>query len=209
MERTQPEAAEPLASTASVRPRLNRSTALIGAGLIATFALVNLAMNRAESAPGAKEAKIGLRISPVPMKTNKKNKTLVGLGSYIVNAQSACADCHTSGLYQEGGDPHQGQPMQINTENFLAGGQTFGPFVSTNLTPDENGLPGGLTFHEFDSLMRTGRHPEGHEHFRPEHSGPILQVMPWPAYKNMTSQDMKAIYAYLSSIPHADPPAAE
>ena len=35
--------------------------------------------------------------------------------------------------------------------------------------------------------------------------GPLLQVMPWPAYANMTEHDLRAIYEYLSAIPHAEP----
>ena len=28
--------------------------------------------------------------------------------------------------------------------------------------------------------------------------------MPWPIFRNMTDLDIRAIYAYLSSIPHAE-----
>jgi len=78
----------------------------------------------------------GLKISPVRLNLKGKNLALVGLGSYIVNAQGACNDCHTNPPFQEGGNPFQGQPEKINTENFLAGGMMFGPFVSRNITPD-------------------------------------------------------------------------
>jgi hypothetical protein len=29
----------------------------------------------------------------------------------------------------------------------------------------------------------------------------LLQVMPWPAYRHMTDQDLQAIYEYLSAVP--------
>jgi len=40
--------------------------------------------------------------------------------------------------------------------------------------------------------MRTGRDPD---------DGHILQVMPWPVYRNMTDGDLRAIYEYLRAIP--------
>ncbi len=30
---------------------------------------------------------------------------------------------------------------------------------------------------------------------------PLLQVMPWPVYANMTDRDLKAVYEFLRSIP--------
>lgn len=139
----------------------------------------------------------GLRISPVPMNLRGKNRALAGLGSYIVNAQGGCNDCHTNPSFAPGGDPFQGEPEQINTENFLAGGRPFGPIISANITPDENGLPGGLTLAEFGEAIRTGHDPDNPEE--------IMQVMPWPVYRKMTNHDLRAVYEYLRSIPHAEP----
>jgi hypothetical protein len=123
---------------------------------------------------------------------------LVGLGSYIVNAQGGCNDCHTEPNYAPGGDPYLGQPEQINKNGYLGGGRVFGPFVSRNLTPDVSGLPlGGATLAEFVGIMRTGVDlDKAHPKF-----GPLLQVMPWPVYRNMTDRDLRAIYEYLRSIP--------
>ena len=145
----------------------------------------------------------GLEISPVRLNVKGKNLALVGLGSYIVNAQGACNDCHTNPPFQEGGNPFQGQPEKINTENFLAGGMMFGPFVSRNITPDANGLPAGLTFAQFKKTLRTGVDPD---QLHPEIS-PLLQVMPWPIYGKMKDHDLRAVYEYLRSIPHAEPGA--
>jgi hypothetical protein len=136
--------------------------------------------------------RIGFRISPVELNLRGKNRALVGLGSYIVNAAGACNDCHTSPPHLPGGDPFLGEPEIINVEQFLAGGRAFGPIVSPNITPDEHGRPAGLTFEEFESLMRTGRDPE---------DGRILQVMPWNIYGKLTTRDLRAIYEYLRAIP--------
>ncbi len=138
----------------------------------------------------------GFTLSPVPLNLTGKDRNLVGLGSYIVNAQGACNDCHTNPPYTPGGNPFLGEPEQINAEHFLAGGYPFGPdIVSTNLTPDAAGNPGGLSYAAFLGRIRTGRKADGS----------ILQVMPWPVYKNMTDHDLRAIYEYLRAIPHAEP----
>ena len=93
-----------------------------------------------------------------------------------------------------------GQPKVVNAAHYLAGGQHFGPFVSRNLTP-ENGLPAGLTYAQFQQVMRTGIDLD---HLHPQF-GPLLQVMPWPTYQTMTDHDLQAIYEYLSTIPSATP----
>lgn len=142
----------------------------------------------------------GFAIAPVPLNLNGKNPALVGLGSYLVNAVGGCNDCHTSPSYAPGGNPFLGQPKMVNAAHYLAGGQTFGPFTSRNITPEANGLPAGLTFAQFETTMRTGF---DFHHAHPQF-GPLLQVMPWPTYQSMTDREMQAIYEYLSAIPHAE-----
>lgn len=144
------------------------------------------------------EVRRGFAIAPVPLNLHGKNRELVGLGSYIVNAQGGCNDCHTNPPYAAGGDPYQGQPKRINAAGYLAGGTSFGPFVSRNLTPDKSGRPiGGATLAEFVQIIRTGIDLD---HAHPQF-GPLLQVMPWPVYQSMTDRDLRAIYEYLSAIP--------
>ena len=144
----------------------------------------------------------GFKIAPVPLNLRGKDRKLVGLGSYLVNSQAECVSCHTTPVFAPGGDPYLQQPKKINTVNYLAGGFAFGPFVSTNITPDTNGKPGGLTFEEFETRIRTGITPN-HPPF-----GPFIQVMPWPSLAEMSDQEMRAIYEYLRAIPHAEPASA-
>jgi hypothetical protein len=171
-----------------------------------TFALLGIAFLLAATSEGAKPAadteaariSRGYQIAPVKLNLRGRDRALVGLGSYIVNAQAGCNDCHTNPPYAPGGDPFQGEPKKINVEHYLAGGTRFGPdIISANLTPDEDGLPAGLTFQEYKELIRTGHDPD-----EPDK---ILQVMPWPVFQNMNDRDIKAVYEYLSSIPHAEP----
>jgi hypothetical protein len=146
----------------------------------------------------------GLRLSPVPLDLDGTSLPLVGLGSYIVNAQGGCNDCHTNPSYAPGGDPFMGEPEQINTAAYLAGGNPFGPYVSRNLTPCAEGKPAGLTFEEFERVMRTGVDLKDGQSGPP--NTPILQVMPWPVYGKMTDCDLRAVYEFLRAIP---PHAAE
>jgi hypothetical protein len=142
----------------------------------------------------------GFRIAPVKLRLRGLNPLLVGLGSYIVNAQGGCNDCHTNPPYAEGGDPFAGEPEQINAARYLAGGTPFGPFVSRNLTPRANGLPAGLTWEQFREVMRKGTDFKTSRD-TPPGSTPILQVMPWPVYGKMNTLDLLAVYEYLKAIP--------
>jgi hypothetical protein len=152
-----------------------------------------IAQNDGERNDAGSVAKQGFAISPVPLKIVGKNPALVGLGSYIVNAQGGCNDCHTWPNYAPGGDPFLGQPEQINTNGYMAGGRPFGPLISPNITPFKDGRPAGLTLFQFINVMRTGHDPDDPEE--------LLQVMPWPVYRNMTNRDLAAVYAYLNAIP--------
>ena len=146
----------------------------------------------------------GFDIAPVPLNLEGKNRALVGLGSYIVNGPSNCSDCHTAPAFKPGGNPFLGQAEQTNTEHYLAGGRKFmgGTITSRNITPDAlTGLPADLTFEQFAEVMRKGT---DFDNLHPQIS-PLLQVMTWPWFSKMTDRDLRAIYEYLSAIPHAEP----
>ncbi|MBI3950326.1 MAG: cytochrome C [Acidobacteria bacterium] len=145
----------------------------------------------------------GFAIAPVSLNLQGRDRDLVGLGSYLVNAVGACNDCHTCPPYAPGHNPYKGGDGQINAANYLAGGTRFTfRVISRDLTPDpQSGKPADLDLDEFLHLMRSGEDPDM-EH---PHLGPDLKIMPWPIFRNMTDQDLRAIYEYLSAIPHAEP----
>ena len=175
------------------------------------------------------EARIrrGLAIAPVPLHYEEKDKNLVGLGSYFVNAVVDCNGCHSAGpatyYIVPTGNPYFLSPpftgkIKINPATYLAGGRDFGPvgsvphLYSRNLTPDKTGLPeGGHTFEEFLQIMRQGTDFD-HVHpnctspgtpancFEPPFNGDVLQVMPWPILKNVSDHDLRAIYEYLKAL---------
>jgi hypothetical protein len=132
----------------------------------------------------------------------------LGLGSYLVNAMG-CNDCHTWPNYAPGGDPFSRQPKQVPLANYLAGGRLFAlpteNVCSRNITPvSDTNLPAGLSREDFLYVLRTGCDPQD-ANFRDPQMCELLQVMPWPNYQVMKKQDLAAIYAYLSALPHADP----
>jgi hypothetical protein len=127
--------------------------------------------------------KIGFQIAPVPLNLQGKDRELVGLGSYLVNAAGDCNGCHTGGgppnfNYAAGGNPYFGQPTKVDPTTYLEGGSDFGPavppipgvyppaaygdyvgpdIIARNLTPDKTGRPeGGHTLAEFKQILKTG-----------------------------------------------------
>lgn len=154
-------------------------------------------------------ARRGFALAPVPLDLVGSDPVQVGLGSYLVNAFN-CSQCHTNPPFAVGGDPFMGQPKRVNAINYLAGGKQFGPVTSTNLTPSlATGLPGGLSFTEFEETMRHGTNLNCPPTRGPALDGaaacmPKLQEMPWPFYRQMSATDLAAIYAYLRVIPHAE-----
>ncbi len=221
----------------SILTLLGASAALF----VITVLFVSLKAPRVSAGPESardqdeRKIEIGLAIAPVPLNFDRKDKRLVGLGSYIVNAHADCNGCHSQGPATEyigPGNPYLLSPpngpysgtQEVNPATYLGGGRDFGPFgsqgelthlYSRNLTPDKTGRPeGGHTFEEFLKIMRTGKDydlvhpnctgaPDGNC-LLPPFNGDVLQVMPWPVHQNMTEEDLRAIYEYLSAIPCID-----
>ena len=137
------------------------------------------------------ESKIkrGFEIAPVHLNLDGKNRALVGLGSYIVNAQGDCNGCHTLNPAVEftpTGNPYLLSPpfsgkVTVDPSHYLAGGNDFGPFpggpgsithlYTRNLTPDKKtGLPeGGHSFADFVEIMRHGK---DFDHIHPSCTSP-------------------------------------
>src|SRR6266852_1238695 len=126
------------------------------AGVAMVGMLMSSPRGRADDRGDNSDSRIeqGFDIAPVPLNLEGKNRALVGLGSYIVNAQGDCNGCHSAGPATEflpGGNPYFGQkPTKINPATYLGGGRDFGMIsgppsphiISRNLTPStKSGLP--------------------------------------------------------------------
>ena len=100
-------------------------------------------------------------------------------GWYLVSL-GECVGCHSVGTdYMPG---------------IFGGGNLAHRFeraaFSANITTDISGVSYGEE--SFISVMRTGK------------SGILSPIMPWASFKNMTDGDLKAIYAYLRTLPPAN-----
>ncbi len=140
--------------------------------------------------------------------------TPVERGAYLVKIMS-CNDCHTplkmgpkgpepdmsrllsghpEGIELPPAPSHEGSAwMWSGTGTMTAFAGPWGTSFTANLTPDpETGL-GRWTEKTFIDTMRTGRHLG--------HGRPILPPMPANWIGQATDEDLKAIFAYLRSIP--------
>jgi len=141
-------------------------------------------------------------------------QTEVERGRYLVTG-FGCTDCHTPWIMGPNGPmPDEtrflsGHPADLvmppapklepgpwlisaaATNTAWAG--PWGVSFTSNLTPDmETGL-GRWTAEDFIDTLRNGRHQgRGRE---------LLPPMPFPALRNLTDGDLRAMYAYLRTIP--------
>lgn len=89
--------------------------------------------------------------------------------------------------------PAAGSPWTIATNDTLtAWSGPWGVSFAANLTPDrDTGL--GMGERNFVIALKTGSHLGT--------ARPILPPMPWQQYRELSEDDLKALYAYLKSIP--------
>lgn len=143
----------------------------------------------------------------------KSNIKLVKRGEYLVNI-IGCHDCHTPSKMGPNGpekdmtrmlsghpqdlvmtpQPKVADPWMASFSGTMtAWGGPWGVSFTRNLTPDKETGLGDWTDENFIATMRTGR--------RMGKGRAILPPMPFDAFKNMSDNDLKAIFAYLQSIP--------
>lgn len=139
---------------------------------------------------------------------------LVARGHQLIDL-GGCGDCHTPKRFDpklgmpvpdmqhllaghpEGGPDPVGQPGQGDSgligPTFTSFKLPFGVVYTANLTPDrETGL-GNWSADEFIATMRTG-----HERGK---GRAVLPPMPWQNLSQQPEQDLRAMFAYLQSIP--------
>jgi mono/diheme cytochrome c family protein len=136
---------------------------------------------------GMRLAAIGAALATVAAwpPAHAQQADVVKKGEYLISA-GGCVSCHTD-LKNKG-------PR-------LAGGRglktPFGIFYVPNITPHpEHGL-GKWTEADFFRAMREGLNREGSHYF---------PVFPYTTFTAITDDDLKAMFAYLKSIPSANVP---
>lgn len=144
-----------------------------------------------------------------------QSATLVERGRYLVGI-AGCNDCHTpKKMTPQGpvldetrllsGHP-AGTKLPAYEASKIAPGQwvllsedltacvgPWGVTYAVNLTPDDATGIGLWTEEIFISALRTGKHMGA--------GRPIMPPMPWQNLNGATDEDLKAIYAYLRSLP--------
>lgn len=135
-------------------------------------------------------------------------------GRYLVNT-SGCTDCHTPlKMGAHGPEPDlarrlTGHPAELAITAPVAppagpwiaviastGTAFSGPWgvsFAANLTPDDATGLGRWSEADFLQTLRSGRHLG--------RGRPVLPPMPTPVYAQMTDDDLKAMFAYLKSLP--------
>jgi hypothetical protein len=87
----------------------------------------------------------------------------------------------------------EGKWLTVANNHLGAWAGPWGVSFAMNLTPDKETGLGSWTPEMFTNALRTGKH---------QGTGrPILPPMPWNWYRNMTDDDLKAVFAYLQSLP--------
>lgn len=155
----------------------------------------------------------GLDAAPADARP-KSEEDKVARGKYIVST-AGCHDCHTP--FKDGpngpepdmsralsGHPEdlvmppapvlpEGPWLVVGAATATAWSGPWGVSFTANLTPDPDTGLGKWTARNFKDTIRTGRHlGRGRE---------ILPPMPIPVYRQMTDEDLEAIFAYLQTIP--------
>ena len=172
---------------------------------IAVFVLMATLVGIA--AMGARPTAVEARGEP-----GAQDTTAVERGEYLVTAMG-CHDCHTPAkMGPNGPEPdmavmlsghHAGplpQPPALSgpwigvvSATFTGWAGPWGISYTANLTPDNDTGLGTWTEQQFVDTIRNGR--------RQGRGRELLPPMPWPMYRNMTDEDLKAIFAYLRTIP--------
>ncbi len=154
-----------------------------------------------------------------PAKEKRKpaaSKAMIEKGRYLVQT-ALCADCHSPKIFGPNGpEPDttrflSGAPATNEIPEFpssVLGPDKWGAVASNdmtawagwwgisfarNLTPDVATGIGSWTEDIFIKAIRTGKHMgEGRD---------ILPPMPWTEIRKMKDEDLKAMFAYLQSLP--------
>lgn len=190
---------------------------LTAAALVASLAIIVAANASRPAAPPPKAAK---------QKMTRAEQ--IERGKYLVTI-GGCHDCHTPWIIHPDGKPGpdmtralSGHPQDfvIKAANEFksdrwgwAGAPTntafsgpWGVSFAANLSPDVHTGTGIWTFDIFKNTIRNGRHWGV--------ARPLLPPMPWFNYREMTDEDLEAVFVYTrtlepirNQVPEPIPPA--
>jgi mono/diheme cytochrome c family protein len=108
---------------------------------------------------------------------------LVARGKYVFGATGGCG-CHTE----------KDRPVNSGGRKYDG---PFGTVYSSNITPDKQTGIGGWTDEEIITAIRLGRRPNGER---------LIPVHPYPVFNGMAAEDLRALVAFLRTIPPVNRP---
>lgn len=145
-------------------------------------------------------------------------------GRYLATV-GGCADCHSpKTMTPQGPVPDESRALSghpateklasvpaglpapggwsfLSNDGFTAYVGPWGTSFARNLTPDVATGLGSWTEDMFIDTIRDGKHQGA--------GRPLLPPMPWPMYRNMTDDDLKAVFAYLRTLPPINNPVPD
>jgi uncharacterized protein YjiS (DUF1127 family) len=108
-------------------------------------------------------------------------------GQYLVTL-GGCTDCHTPGYFF--GKPDMARFLGGSEVGFEIPG--LGVFHGPNLTPDQETGLGKWSAEEIGKAITAGQRPDGRV---------LAPIMPWHAFAKLTGEDVRAVVAFLRSLP--------
>jgi mono/diheme cytochrome c family protein len=138
----------------------------------------------------------GKYVRPTTQETVKATPERLARGEYIVDRLASCGACHTE---RQSGDASDSESATAGA--YLSGGNTLRDAQFTLWVPNITGdLQTGIGRWTDDELMRAIR-----DGVRPDGSF-MFPVMPYLDYRFMSDEDVRAVVAYLRSVPKVKQP---
>jgi len=192
---------------------------LLAATLVASLAVI-VAANASRPVPAPPQA----------VKRAMTREEQLARGKYMVTI-GGCHDCHTPWIIQPDGNPGPDmsralsghpesfpitKPAKLTSDRYtVASAPTntafsgpWGVSFAANLSPDRMTGTGIWTFDIFKNTIRNGRHWGV--------GRPLLPPMPWFNYREMTDEDLLAVFTYTrtlkpirNEVPQPLPPAPQ
>ncbi|HYB42732.1 MAG TPA: cytochrome c [Candidatus Methylomirabilis sp.] len=136
---------------------------------------------RAWGSTAAATAALGALLWMTPASAASATPADIARGRYIYGATGGCG-CHTKpkDAVNAGGRRYDGP---------------FGTVYSSNITPDRETGIGAWTDEQIITAIRLGRRPDGER---------LIPVHPYTVFNGMAEEDLRAVVAYLRTVPPVD-----
>ena len=124
---------------------------------------------------------LGIALSGLPAPAASPAE--IARGKYIFGATGGCG-CHTN----------KKEPVNSGGRRYDG---PFGTVYSSNITPDRDSGIGAWTDEQIITAVRLGRRPNGER---------LLPVHPYTVFNGMAEEDLRAVVAYLRTLPPVNRP---